>query len=127
MTAATTADGEDGGVARAVDEFMRGLKELYADFFLLARSPLDDKYYEICNVSPSVHAGGDYVAAHLTRTSSETIKRLSERLGTGRPFRMRVRWGSAGTEKDLYCIPLYGQLSISWICMLVATHMAPLW
>jgi hypothetical protein len=108
-------------------EFMAGLKELYSDFFLLARSPLDDKYYEICNVSPSVYASGEYVEGHLTHTPSAVVENMSASLGKETPFQTRVRWGCEGLTKDLFCIPVYGQSNITWICMLVNPEMPVVW
>lgn len=114
-------------VDEALDDFMSRLQELYSYSFLLARSPLDDQYYEICNVSPAIHADGDYVTGHLTHTCSEVIEGISERLGAGVAFRTMVHWGSRGDRKRLYCVPLYGQRSVTWICFLVDLHMPILW
>ena len=110
-----------------LNEFMASLKHLYSDFFLLARSALDDKYYELCNVSPSIYVRGDYVTGHLSHTSPENVERLSSRLGEGKCFSQGVRWGERGSEKQMYCIPLYGQRSVTWICMLVDDNVPTLW
>lgn len=110
-----------------LDEFMMNLQMLYSESIVLARSPLDDKYYEICNVSPAVYASGEYITGHLTHTVPDVIECMSQRLGSGKPFRTAVRWGSHGIEKQLYCVPLYGQSSITWICVLVDLDMPDLW
>jgi hypothetical protein len=110
-----------------LDEFMTNLQMLYSDLFLLARSPLDDKYYEIYNVSPALYASGEYITGHLTHTAPNVVEYMSERLGGRTRFRVTVRWGSLGIEKWLYCVPLYGQSSITWICVLVDFHMPDLW
>jgi hypothetical protein len=114
-------------VDEVLDDFMSSLQNLYSESFLLARSPLDDKYYEICNVSPVVYASGEYVTGHLTHTASHIIEDMSERLGAGDAFRTTVRWGSQGVEMQLYCVPLYGRSSITWICFLVNLLMPNLW
>lgn len=110
-----------------VDSFMARLQQLYSDFFLLAISPLDDTHYEICNVSPSVYASKAYVDKHLSRSSRGTMARLCELLGEDTAFDIRVRWGIAGEAKQLYCIPLFGQRSLTWICMLVNVKLGALW
>ena len=123
----TTASSSSIVVDEVLEEFMSSLQELYSESFLLARSPLDDKYFEICNVSPAVYASGEYVTGHLTHTAPNVIEGMSESLVAGKAFRTKVRWGSQGIEKWLYCIPLYGQSSITWICVLVDPHMPALW
>lgn len=123
----TGASSFSAAVDEVLDDFMSSLQTLYSESFLLARSPLDDKYYEICNVSPVVYASGEYVTGHLTHTASHIIEDMSERLGTGDAFRTTVRWGSQGVEMQLYCVPLYGRSSITWICFLVDLLMPNLW
>ena len=114
-------------VDEVLEEFMSTLQQLYSESFLLARSPLDDKYYEICNVSPAVYDSGDYVIGHLTHTAPHVVESISGGLAAGIAFRTEVRWGSQGTEKGLYCVPLYGESSTTWICVLVDQHMPVLW
>jgi hypothetical protein len=114
-------------VDEALDVFMSSLQQLYSDSFLLARSPLDDKYYEICNVSPAVYASGEYISGHLTHTAPNVIESMSQKLGAATPFIITIRWGSHGIEKRLYCVPLYGQSSRIWICVLVDVHLLDLW
>ncbi len=114
-------------VDEVLDAFMKSLQQLYSDSFLLARSPLDDKYYEICNVSPAVYASGEYVTGHLTHTAPQIIEGMSKRLGAGKAFSTTVQWGRSGDKKQLYCVPLHGQCSITWICFLVDKHMPALW
>lgn len=123
----TGASSFSAAVDEVLDDFMSSLQNLYSESFLLARSPLDDKYYEICNVSPVVYASGEYVTGHLTHTASHIIEDMSERLGAGDAFRTTVRWGSQGVEMQLYCVPLYGRSSITWICFLVDLLMPNLW
>ena len=110
-----------------LDDFMRNLQRLYSNFFLLAKSPLDENFYEICNVSPSVLASKDYVEGHLSRTCTEDIEVLSARLSGEASFTMQVKWGRKGQDKQLYCVPLFGQSSLTWICILVDTDIGPLW
>ncbi|KIW18862.1 hypothetical protein PV08_03151 [Exophiala spinifera] len=114
-------------VDEVLEEFMGGLQELYSDFFLLGKSPLDDTYYEICNVSPTVHAAKDYVNGHLSHTGQEAIVEMSERLARGQCFSMKVKWGNQGLGKQMYCSPLYGQNSTTWICFLVDDNIPALW
>jgi len=114
-------------VDNVLDTFMSELQRLYSDFFLLAKSPLDAGFYEICNVSPSVYVTKDYVQGHLSRSSRDTLTRLSELLGGDREFDMNVRWGITGEAKQLYCIPLFGQRDLTWICMLVDVKLGLLW
>lgn len=122
---ATTA--ASGSIDKVLEDFMSSLQQLYVESFLLARSPIDGKYYEICNVSPVVYARGEYATGHLTHTPWETVESLSEQLGAEKPFRTMVCWGSRGDEKQLYCVPLYGQGSITWICFLVEICVPILW
>ncbi len=108
-------------------DFMTSLQVLYSDFFLLGKSPLDDDCYEICNVSPKVYEAKEYVDGHLSRTPRTTIIRISEKLTQATSFTMSVNWGSNGEFKQLYCLPLYGQRNVSWICFLVDAQMPLLW
>ena len=114
-------------VDEVLEDFMNGLRELYSDFFLLGKSPLDDTVYEICNVSPKVFAAKDYIHGHLSLTEEQTIMDLSKRLAKDDPFDINVRWGSEGVDKLLYCSPLYGQNSHTWICFLVDDRVPHLW
>lgn len=114
-------------VDEVLDEFVSGLQELYSDFFLLGKSPLDDTYFEICNVSPMLYATKDYIHGHLSRTSQQVIVDLSARLAQGSPFDLPVRWGPQGVDKRLYCTPMYTTNSITWICFLVDHQLPPLW
>jgi len=106
---------------------MSNLQQLYSEFFLLAKSPLDDNVYEICNVSPSVSASKDYINGHLSQTPPSIIAMLSQSLAGDSAFRMAVRWGGKGQERQLYCIPLFGQSSVTWICVLVDIGVPLLW
>ena len=108
-------------------DFMANLQGLYSDFFLLGKSPLDDDCYEICNVSPKVFEAKEYVDGHLSRTPRKTLDSISVRLTQEASFTMGVNWGSTGEPKQLYCSPLYGQRSLSWICFLVDVQMPLLW
>ncbi|KIW40749.1 uncharacterized protein PV06_07926 [Exophiala oligosperma] len=123
----TPSSSNSSTVDEVLEEFMGNLQELYSDCFLLGKSPLDDTYYEICNVSPTVHAAKDYVNGHLSHTGQEAIVEMSERLAQGQRFSMKVKWGNQGLGKHMYCSPLYGQNSTTWICFLVDDNMPPLW
>jgi hypothetical protein len=123
----SAASATSSAVDDILNEFMSNLQQLYSEFFLLAKSPLDDNVYEICNVSPSVNASKDYINGHLSLTPPSTIAMLSQSLAGDSAFRMAVRWGSKGQERQLYCIPLFGQSSVTWICVLVDVGMPLLW
>lgn len=124
---ASHASAASSNVDDVLDEFMSGLQELYSDFFLLGKSPLDDSYYEICNVSPMLYATKDYINGHLSHTDPGGIAELSFRLAQECPFDLDVKWGDRGRPKRLYCSPLYGQNSITWICFLVDDQIPALW
>ena len=124
---ASHASTTSSAVDEVLDEFIGGLQELYSDFFLLGKSPLDDTYYEICNVSPMIYEAKDYIHGHLSRTGQQGLVELSARLAQGSPFSLEVKWGTQGLNKRLYCSPLYGQNSITWICFLVDHRVASLW
>ncbi|KAK5047495.1 hypothetical protein LTR84_006592 [Exophiala bonariae] len=124
---ASHASATSSNVDEVLDEFMSGLQELYSHFFLLAKSPLHDDYYEICNVSPMLHATKEYINGHLSHTDSGGIAELSLRLAQECPFDLDVKWGDRGHPKRLYCSPLYGQNSITWICFLVDDQIPALW
>ncbi|KAK5952390.1 hypothetical protein OHC33_006433 [Knufia fluminis] len=102
-----------------LDQFLASLQELYSEFFLLGKSPLDENSYEICNVSPKVHALREYMEGHLTKTSLEDKAHLEQQLTQDKSFQMNVRWGVMGNLKQLYCVPLFGRSNITWICFLV--------
>lgn len=102
-----------------LDQFLVSLQDLYSDFFLLGKSALDEDSYEICNVSPRVHAAREYIEGHLTKTSPKDRARLKEQLTQEKSFQMRVRWGVVGMLKQLYCIPLFGRSNVTWICFLI--------
>lgn len=114
-------------VDEVLDEFMSSLQELYSDFFLLGKSPLDETYYEICNVSPTLYVAKDYIHGHLSRTGEQGIAKLSTQLARGLPFQAQVKWGLEGQNKRLYCSPLFGRSSTTWICFLVNRNMPELW
>lgn len=114
-------------VDEVLEEFMGNLQELYSDFFLLGKSPLDDTYYEICNVSPTIYAARDYINGHLSHTGQQGIVAMSEGLARGSAFSMKVKWGPKGIDKYVYCSPLHGQNSTTWICFLVDDCMPSLW
>ena len=124
---ASHASAASSNVDDVLDEFMGGLQELYSHFFLLAKSPLHDDYYEICNVSPMLHATKEYINGHLSHTDSGGIAELSLRLAQECPFDLDVKWGDRGHPKRLYCSPLYSQHSITWICFLVDDQIPALW
>lgn len=121
------SSGVSSHVDEVLDDFMGGLQELYSDFFLLGKSPLDETYYEICNVSPMLFDAKDYIHGHLSHTGPEGIARLSAQLAQASPFDLQVKWGERGQSKRLYCSPLYGQNSITWICFLVDHQIPVLW
>ena len=110
-----------------LEQFIASLQLIYSDFFLLGQSPLDDSIYEICNVSPKVYAGNEYVQGHLSRTPHDVLNDLSAHLSKDSAFSMPVRWGTRGEPKHLYCSPLYGQNSLTWICYLVDGAIPTLW
>ena len=110
-----------------LDAFVTSLQNLYSEFFLLGKSPLDDNCYEVCNVSPKVYEAKEYVDGHLSRTPRLTIERLSANLTLDSPFNMSVNWGTRGEPKQLYCSPLYGQRSVTWVCFLVEPEIPLLW
>ena len=114
-------------VDNALDDFMADLQQLYSTFFLLAKSPLDHNFYEIVNVSPAVFASGEYVNGHLSRTPRAKIVELSGRLSGDSPFSVQVNWGTKAVLQQLYCVPLFGQSSITWVCLLVGQDRPWLW
>jgi len=126
-SSASQTSAASSNVDDVLDEFMSGLQELYSDFFLLGKSPLDDTYYEICNVSPMLFETKDYIHGHLSHTEPEGIAELSLRLAQEVPFDLHVKWGDRGQPKRLYCSPLYGQNSTTWICFLVDHQIPALW
>lgn len=114
-------------IDEVLDDFVSRLQELHSDFFLLAKSPLDDNYYEICNVSPRVYASRDYVNGHLSHTSASDMMEMSGHLTGDEAFDMQVRWGTEGVLKHLYCIPLFARSAVTWICFLVDPGLPVLW
>ncbi|EXJ95116.1 hypothetical protein A1O1_00235 [Capronia coronata CBS 617.96] len=124
---ASTASKTSITVDDVLDDFMSSLQELYSNFFLLGKSPLDDTYFEICNVSPMLYEAEDYIHGHLSRTGERGLADLSTRLAYGSPFHARVKWGMEGQDKRLYCSPLYGHNSTTWICFLLEPNTPDLW
>jgi hypothetical protein len=124
---ASQASTTSSTVDDALDGFMSGLQDLYAEFFLLGKSPLDDTCFEICNVSPLLYQSKEYINGHLSRTDRLRMAELSAALAQGSPFNMLVKWGSQGIDKRLYCSPMYTANSITWICFLVDHQMPLLW
>lgn len=115
-----------------LDEFTNKLLNLYKNYFILARSPHDSRFYEISHVSPSLYVQRDYVAGHLSHTPPAIVAQLSRDLGRRSPCRQRfsleVKWGDDGIDKRLYCVPLFGEEgSESWICMLIDSELPLLW
>ncbi|KIW81571.1 hypothetical protein Z517_04597 [Fonsecaea pedrosoi CBS 271.37] len=110
-----------------LDEFMSDLQELYSDFFLLGKSPLDDTCFEICNVSPLLYSTKEYINGHLSQTNAHQMAELSASLGRETPFSIHVKWGPQGLDKRMYCSPMYTANSITWICFLVNYQMPMIW
>lgn len=110
-----------------IKKFIEGLQVLYSQYFLLACSPVNGQFYEICYVSPAVDESGDYVNGHLSHMPFNLINDLGAQLAAGSRFRTTVRWGNGGVEKQLYCIPLLGPQPAPWICMLVDKEMPIHW
>jgi hypothetical protein len=110
-----------------LEEFVTQLQSLHSQFFLLGKSALDDSSYEICNVSGTLFEAKDFVDGHLSCTSRDVMAELSTNLSYETPFTMRVRWGVRGELKQLYCSPLYGQRSLTWLCFLVEPKLPVLW
>ena len=104
---------------KVLETFIDSLQLLYSQYFLLACSPLNGQFYEICYVSPAVYESGEHVSGHLSHTSFTLINELEAQLATGRRFRTVIRWGNGGIEKQLFCVPLTGHQPAPWICMLV--------
>jgi hypothetical protein len=104
---------------KVVGRFIESLQELYSQYFLLACSPLNGDFYEICYVSPSVYASGEFVSGHLSHTPFHRLRGFAAHLAAGRRFRATIRWGEAGVEKQVFCVPLMGQQPAPWICVLV--------
>ncbi|KIW34679.1 uncharacterized protein PV07_01443 [Cladophialophora immunda] len=114
-------------VDEVLDEFMSDLQELYSDFFLLGKSPLDDTCFEICNVSPLLYSTREYLNGHLSRTDAQQMAELSASLAREMPFNIHVKWGPQGLDKRMYCSPMYTANSITWICFLVDYQMPLIW
>jgi hypothetical protein len=104
---------------KVLGDFIEGLQVLYSQYFLLASSPLDEQFYEICYISPTVYASGEYISGHLSHMSLSRMNDFAAHLAAGKRFRTTIRWGNEGVEKKLYCIPLIGYQPAPWICMLV--------
>lgn len=109
----------DHAEEKVLEEFIESLQVLYSESFLLACSPLNGQFYEICYVSPAVYASGEYVSGHLSHTPFNLINDFGAHLAGGRRFRTTIRWGNEGIEKRLYCVPLIGHQHTPWICILV--------
>ena len=104
---------------KIIETFIDSLQVLYSQYFLLACSPLNGDFYEICYVSPAVYASGEYVSGHLSHTPFNLISEFGAHLAAGKRFRTVIRWGVNGVKKQLYCVPLMGHQPAPWICMLV--------
>jgi hypothetical protein len=124
---ASQGSAASSNVDEVLSEFMNGLQELYSEFFLLAKSPLNETCFEICNVSPVLYQLKDYIDGHLSRTAPQQMAELSAALARGSPFNLPVKWGLQGLDKRLYCSPMYTANSITWICFLVDHQMPLLW
>ncbi|KAF3481159.1 uncharacterized protein GIQ15_03918 [Arthroderma uncinatum] len=110
-----------------LSEFSAELLYLYKDTFILARSPLDNKLYKISHVSRSLLADGEYIRSHLKHTPADKMQLLSKCLGQNDQFDMVINWGDSGTEKRLYCAPIYCHTSRDWVCTLTDIEAPYLW
>ena len=108
-------------------DFMLGLQKLYANVFILSRTPLDDQYFEISSISPSVYASGEHVTGHMSMTPADSMTKFRQGIASGRKFRTVIRWGERGEKMQLYSVPLYGQQSLTWLNILVGMEMPLLW
>ncbi|KAF7506249.1 hypothetical protein GJ744_012057 [Endocarpon pusillum] len=104
---------------KVIETFIDSLQVLYSQYFLLACSPRNGDFYEICYVSPAVYASGEYVSDHLSHTPFNLVNEFGAHLAAGKRFRTVIRWGVDGVKKQLYCVPLMGHEPAPWICMLV--------
>lgn len=102
-----------------LDQFLLGLQEIYADFFVLGTTPFDKCAYEICNVSPRVYASRAFIEGHLSKTPASDKALLEKKLAQDDSFNMAIRWGRTGEMKQLYCVPLFGHMTVTWACFLV--------
>jgi hypothetical protein len=109
----------DYGDEKVLDTFIKSLQVLYSQYFLLACTPLNDQFYEICYVSPAVYASGEWISGHLSHTPFNLMHEFGAHLAAGKRFRTTLRWGNQGVQKQLFCVPLIGHQPASWICMLV--------
>lgn len=123
----STASESHTMVDNILADFMLSLQKLYANFFILSRTPLDDQYFEISSVSPSVYASGEHVTGHMSLTSGESMAKFRQGIASGRKFRTVVRWGDRGEKMQLYSVPLYGQQSTTWLNILVGMERPLLW
>ena len=123
----TTSQSSTSSVDDALDTFVSSLQTLYSDFFLLGKSALDESVLEICNCSAKIYEAKEYIDGHLSQSPRETLERLSACLTREAAFTLSINWGTNGEPKQLYCAPLYGQNSLTWICFLVDVQTEMLW
>ncbi|PGH26490.1 hypothetical protein AJ80_01804 [Polytolypa hystricis UAMH7299] len=114
-------------MASILDNVTQRLLVLYSDYFILSKSSIDPRFYEMSHVSTTICVKGEYANGHLRRTPPETMQELCNNLGGGDRFSVEVKWGDAGAEKRMYCIPLCGPGPDSWICLLIDASVPLLW
>ncbi|KAK2762252.1 hypothetical protein FQN54_001262 [Arachnomyces sp. PD_36] len=117
----------DDLVDRTITRFTETLLEFYTDYFMLARCPDDEEYYEMTHVSGNIHRKREYLDGHLTHSSREVFRQVRKALGKDERFTIRVRWGEQPVEKRLYCVPLIDPKAQGWICLLVDPGVPLLW
>ncbi|PGH03158.1 hypothetical protein GX51_04193 [Blastomyces parvus] len=110
-----------------VNHVAKSILALYKDYFILSQSVNAPGFYEISHVSPNLYVDGEYVTGHLSHTPQDVITRIGLMMGQGKRFFLEVQWGSHGSAKRLYCIPMLTVGRRLWLCLLVDLIHPILW
>ncbi|WEW54660.1 hypothetical protein PRK78_000080 [Emydomyces testavorans] len=108
-------------------EISESLLSLYGEYFILARPQTGDSVYDMSHISPRLCESGEYITAHLFYTPQAVIDRIGELLADNERFSINIKWGLEGLDKRLYCVPLFGQRSRPWLCLLIDPTLPNLW
>lgn len=99
--------------------FLRRFEKQDVDVIILRRSIVDERYHEILAVSTSVYESGLGMSDILRPTLQKAMRNLAENLQQGRQFQAIVRWGTGQVKKHMYCVPMYYEGRLFWVCRVV--------
>ena len=96
------------------------LRDLHNDYFIIGPSgPQKTGDYQITHLSPSLWHSMSPAKSNNPLQSLFDVETLRGSLDKGERFVVRAVAEGEGTEKRLYCLPMFGPALTCWLCFLV--------